>query len=155
MTSVDYQEIFENFLGNITDPELFNLNTSDAYSLLTEFLHKAVADQLVRHLFISINLDDEVQVLSFEMKYVVDEESDRNFVITALAKYMVYEWLQKQVKSTLLTMQFFGTKEQKMYAQSNHINSVQALRDSAFKEARDFIRDRGYIQNEYLNGGVT
>ena len=114
MTSVSYQVIFENFLGNINDPELISLSTSDAYNIMSEYLHKAVADHYVRHLFSSATLDDETQQFNFEMDYVIDDETDREFVITALGKWMAYEWLQKQAKSLLLTSQFFGGKEQKL-----------------------------------------
>ena len=155
MASVNYQEIFEQFLGNITDPELLNLNTSDIYIIMTEYLHKTVAASYVRHLFTTAVLDDEVQIFTFEMQYSIDEDSDNEFVITALSKWMVYEWLKKQANSKLLTSQMFGTKESKFYAQSSQLNSVQALCDSAYKEARDYIRDRGYVNNSYLDGGTT
>ena len=151
MASIDYQEVFENFLGNINDPDLFNLNASDAYSLMAEYLHKTVANPYVRHLFITAELDDETQVFSYEVKNSVDDNTDKEFIITALGKWMAYEWLQKEAKSKLLTSQFFGGKEAKFYAQSSQLSNVQALRDSAYKEARDYIRDNGYINNPYLS----
>lgn len=152
MTSLDYEEIFSSFLGSVTDYSLASLEPTEAYEVLTELLHKSLADRYVARLFKSKKLDDDVQKFSFEMKYVIDEYSDREFVINALAKWMKYEWLQKQVNNTALTSQFFGGKEEKFYAQANHLSELQALQSSAYDEAYGFIRNRGYIDNKYLEG---
>lgn len=149
MTSVNYTQIFEMFLGNITDYNFANLSTSDSYTLMTEYLHKAIAETYLRRIFSSIKLDDEVQNISFVLKYST-EDDEVDFVINAIAKWMVYEWLQKQVRSVDLTAQFFGGKEQKYYSQSAHLSELRGLMDDAYKEARFFIGDRGYINNSYL-----
>lgn len=153
MTSIDYNVIFESFLGNITDYDFANMSLSDSFSLMTEYLHKALAEAYVRRLFSSIVIDDETQVISYEMNYVTDDEADREFIIQAIAKWMVYEWLQRQVESVNLTAQFFGTKEQSAYSQANHLAQMRGLRDDAFKEARFALQDRGYINNSYIIGG--
>ena len=150
MTSVSYDEIFSNFLGSITDYDLqVNLSPSDSYGLMTEYLHKTVADQYVKHLFNSVALDDDVQMLTFEM---ANGDDDIEFVVMAISKGMVYEWLHKEVRSRLNTAQFFGGKEQKYYSQAQHISELRGLQDDAFKEARRFIQDRGFISNSYLGG---
>ena len=114
MTSLDYQVIFDSFLGNITDYDITGLELSDSFAIMTEYLHKAVGNPYVRHIFSSISMDDEIQVLSYEMNQVVDEDADAEFVIDVLAKQMVYEWIHPQVRSQLLTKQFFGGKEQQL-----------------------------------------
>ena len=152
MTSIDYEEIFSSFLGSVTDYNLASLDPTEAYELLTELLHKALADRYVARIFSSKELDDDVQKFSFEMKHVIDSESDSEFVINALAKWMKYEWLQKSVNNTALTSQFFGGKEQKFYAQANHLSELQSLKSSAYDEAYAYIRNRGYIDNKYLEG---
>ena len=153
MASVSYDEIFSNFLGNITDYDLqVNMSPSDSYSLMAEYLRKAVSDPYVKHIFASAVLDDEVQTLTYELVDAGDEDSDKDFVISALSKWMVYEWLHKEVRSKLNTAQFFAGKEQKFYSQANHIAELRALQDDSYKEARDFIRDKGYISNSYLKG---
>lgn len=152
MTSLDYEEIFSSFLGSVTDYNLASLDATEAYDLMKEYLHKALAERYVARLFKTKKLDDDVQLFSFEMKKPIDEDSDREFVIEALAKWMIYEWLQKQVKSTSLTAQFFGGKEQKYYSQANHLTELRALSEDAYKEAYGFIMRRGYIDNEYLEG---
>ena len=152
MTVLDYEEIFSSFLGSVTDYDLAALEPTDSYQLMTEYLHKALAERYVARLFSSKELDDITQKFSFEMKYVIDEDSDKEFIINALAKWMVYEWLHRQVRSVSLTAQFFGDKESKFYSQANHLSELQALQTSTYDEAYKYIMQRGYIDNSYLEG---
>lgn len=114
MTSIDYETIFSSFLGSITDYDFAQLSMSESFSLMTEYLHTALAESYLRRVFSSVSLDDDAQTLSYELKYVVDEIGDNDFIISLIAKWMVYEWLHKEVRSKNLTSQFFGTKEQKL-----------------------------------------
>lgn len=152
MTTLDYEEIFSSFLGNVTDYNLASLNPTDTYELLKEYLHKALAESYVSRLFATKDLDDTIQVFSFELKRSQDEDSDKLFVITAITKWMIYEWYQDKVNSSVNVIQFFGTKEQKMYAQSTHMTSSLSLQKNAYDEAYRFIMRRGYIDNSYLEG---
>lgn len=154
MTSISYDDVFDKFLGNVSDIELTSLDESDAYALMGEWLHKALSEPYVRRLFSSITLDDDVQTITFEMKLKTDDIADTDFVTSALSKWMVYEWLHKQVKSRTNVAQMFAGKEQKFYSQASHIEELRGLHDDAYKEARHFIMDRGWINNTYLNGGV-
>ena len=56
MTSIDYKDIFESFLGNITDYNFANLSISDSYQLMAETLHKAVSNPFVYRIFSSASL---------------------------------------------------------------------------------------------------
>ena len=152
MTSIDYEEIFGSFLGSVTDYNLASLEPTEAYTILTELLHKALADRYVARLFSSKQLDDDVQKFSFEMKYVIDEDSDREFVINALAKWMKYEWQSDKVNNIALESRLLAGKEQKFYSEANHMSALQALQSSAYSEAYKFIMSRGYIDNKYLEG---
>lgn len=152
MTSIDYEEIFGSFLGSVTDYNLASLDPTEAYELLTELLHKALADRYVARLFSSKELDDDVQKFSFEMKYVIDSESDSEFVINALAKWMKYEWQSNKVNNVTLEAQMFAGKEQKFYSQAMQITELRALQSSAYDEAYKYIMNRGYIDNKYLEG---
>lgn len=156
MTSISYDKIFNYFLGLVEDNKFWTESQDDINEILTEILHKAVYSSYVYHLFSSISTEDSIQLLTFEMKYEIDEELDTNFIIVAIAKWMKYEWLSPQLNSVTLTSQWFGGKEQKVYSQANHIAELRAMTESAYKEARDFIRDRNYINNNYLsNGGLS
>lgn len=152
MISVDYDEIFGSFLGSVTDYKLASLKPTEAYQLLTELLHKVLAERYVARLFTTKTLDDEIHKFNFEMKYVIDDDSDKEFVITALSKWMVYEWHANKANNIVLESQLFAGKEQKYYSQSAHMDSVKALRDSSYQEAYKFVMSRGYIDNKYLGG---
>ena len=152
MTSVDYEEIFSSFLGSVTDYNLASLDATDAYETMKEYLHKALAERYVNRLFSTMKLDDDVQLFSFEMKYSIDEDTDREFVINALAKWMAYEWAQNKVNSTTLVMQLLAGKEQKFYSQSNQLSENKALKKDLYDEAYGYIMRRGYIDNKYLEG---
>ena len=152
MTSTSYDAVFDKFIGSVTDFDLTSMDTSDAYSLMTEYLHKALSETYLRRLFETVGLDDDVQVLTFTLKILTEDEGDLEFVTSAIAKWMVYEWLHNQVNSKTNTMQLLAGKEQKFYSQSNHIAELRALQDDALKEARLFITDRGITYNSYLGG---
>ena len=152
MTSTSYDAVFDKFIGSVTDFDLTSMDTSDAYSLMTEYLHKALSEIYVRRLFESVGLDDDVQVMTFTMKIPTDDEADLEFVTSAIAKWMVYEWYHSQVNSKTNNMQLLAGKEQKFYSQAGHIEALRALQDDAFKEARLFITDRGITYNSYLGG---
>lgn len=152
MISLDYEDIFSSFLGSVTDYNLASLDATEAYEILKEYLHKTLATRYVNRLFSSMKLDDDIQLFSFEMKYPIDDETDREFVITALAKWMAYEWAQNKVSSTTLVMQLLAGKEQKFYSQSNQLTANSALKESLYNEAYGYIMRRGYIDNKYLEG---
>ena len=155
MTSLKYDDIFSSFLGDVTDYNLVNLNITDATELMTEYLHKALSESYVRRLFSSVELADDVQTLFFEMKRTGDEVADIEFVTHMLGKWMTYEWIHNQVRSVLNTSQFFGGAEQKMFSQAQHLSELKELQEQIYSEARNYIRDKGYIDNTYLDGGIT
>lgn len=152
MTSIDYEEIFSSFLGSVTDYNLASLDATEAYGILTELLHKSLAERYVARLFKYKKLDDDIQQFSFEMKYAIDDDSDTEFVVNALAKWMKYEWQSNKVNNVTLESQLFAGKEQKFYSQAMHLSELRALQSSTYDEAYAFIRNRGYIDNKYLEG---
>lgn len=151
MTSVSYESIFNLFLGSITDYKLASLDESDAMVLMTEYLHESLAEPYVSRIFKNILTDDNERMLTYELAYAPNGD-EANFVVNALSKWMVYEWLHHQVRSVVNTAQFFGGSEQKFYSQSNHLSELRALQDDAYHEARFYIQDRGWITNSYLGG---
>lgn len=150
MTSLSYDEIFSDFLGNVTDYNLVSMEQEDAYSLMTEYLHKTLSQSYVRRLFSSAELNDSSEEFSFEMENVVDENSDIDFTKNILSKGMVVEWLKPQVRSKLNIAQMFGGKEIKWFSQSSHLSELRGMLEDTELELRKTIRDRGYIYNPYL-----
>lgn len=152
MASLSYDEIFSDFLGSVTDYDLASIDIDDMYGLMTEYLHKALSQSYVRRLFASVNFDDVVQNLTFEMDNSVDDAADLDFVKYILSKGMVVEWLKPQVRSKVNIAQFFGGKEQKWFSQAQHLSELRGLLEDTQLEMRKAIRDRGYIYNPYLEG---
>lgn len=150
MTSLSYDEVFDDFLGRVADFDFSTMDESTANYLMAEYLQKVVSRPYIRRLFKSISADKEIHLIEFEMVDVVDEDADLEFVKTILSKGMVVEWLEPQVRTKVNIAQFFGGKEQKYYSQSNHISELRALLEDTEIDLRREIRDRGYIYNSYL-----
>ena len=150
MTSLSFNDIFDNFLGSITDYNIASLDKKDAYVLMSEYLYKTLSQSYIRRLFSTLSIDKDMEIISFEMKTVVDETADTDFVIGVLTKGMVVEWLKPQVRSKVNIAQMFGGKEAKWFSQAQHITELRAMLEDAQLELKKEIRDRGYIYNSYL-----
>ena len=152
MTSVSYEEIFSDFLGNVGDYDFASLNTSDAYGLMTEYLQKSLKQSYVRDLFKSIICDNEILSLSFELENTIDDVRDRDFVVGIISKAMVVEWIKPQVRNRKNIAQMFAGKEQKYYSQSAHLAELRGLLEDVKLELRKEIRDRSSLHNSYIGG---
>lgn len=150
MTSLSYDEVFDDFLGRVADYDFSKMDESTANYLMSEYLQKVLSRSYIRRLFSSISYDKEIHIIEFEIDNQVDDEADLEFVKTILSKGMVVEWLEPQVRNKVNISQFFGGKEQKYYSQSNHIAELRALLEDTERDLRREIRDRGYIYNPYL-----
>ncbi len=152
MSSLSYDVIFSNFLGDITDPVLAGQNDNLANEIMVECLHKAVSSVYVRRLFSSITLDDEIQTMTFTMKKTVDESADKDFVSTMLGKAMAVQWVTPQVQSKVNIAQMFTGSTKKFYSQSAHITELRALKSDMEKELQSYILTRGSFYNDYVEG---
>lgn len=152
MASLSYDVIFSNFLGNITDPVLAGQAESIANEIMVEYLHKAVSAVYVRRLFSSITLDDDVQILTFAMKKIVDEAADNDFVSTMLGKSMAVQWIAPQVQSKVNIAQMFTGSTRKFFSQSAHISELRALKSDMEKDLQSYILTRGSFYNDYVEG---
>ena len=129
-----------------------DLNEDDVYTFMNEWMHSTLARPYIRRLFSYINIDDEIMELTYELSNPVDNNTDEDFVVELVSSGMVIEWLEPQVKSVLNISQMFGGKEQKFYAQANHLSELKSMLKDCKSELRKMIRDRGYISNSYING---
>lgn len=152
MTSLSYEDIYSDFLGNMSDYQLASLNTSDAYELMTEYLQKGMRQSYVRDLFSTLTYDKEIQTLSYELVDVIEEERDKEFVLGVLSKAMVVEWLKPQVRNKLNVAQVFGTRESKFFSQQSHLSEIRGLLEDTELELRKEIRDRSSLHNSYIGG---
>ena len=64
---------------------------------------------------------------------------------------MVREWISVQLHSVVNTLQVFGGKEEKFYAQSSHIKELREMDDCLRLEAQQLSRDYSYIDNDYFD----
>ena len=151
---IEYDNIFNAFLGNVTDYKMASLSESDADQLMVEYLHKVLAETNIKRLFSTSKLDDNIHMLTIELKHVGSDETSEDemeFIVGLLSKGMVVEWIAPQLnKSSLLAQMISNNKDAKFFSQSNHITALRAIYDSAQADIRREISDRGYILNEYL-----
>lgn len=154
MSSITYDEIFSSFLSNVTDYKIAMQDEDMTTEQLTEYFHKVIGVPYIKALFLSVALDDDNCIFTYEMKNP-DPTGDDYFVINMLGKAMVYEWIHPQVRKTSLLAQMFSGKEVKWYAQSNHMAELRGIEEDAELEVRRMIRDRGFISNKYLERSDT
>ena len=148
-----YDDIFDSFLGSVTDYKLATLEKSSAYELMSSWLQKEVHKSYVKRLYKTSSLDNVTQIFTFELKHPGTDETDEDqieFVKGVVSKSMIIEWAEPQVKSTTLTTQMFAGKEQSFYAQANHLSQIRSLLEDTKAELRHELGDRGVVNNGYL-----
>lgn len=152
MASILYNDIFESFLGEITDYDLAALAESDADQQMSEWLNKAVHNMFIYDLFSSAELDNDTQTFKYEMAVGWSEAADAGFIKNLLGKAMAYEWVSPKVNNIDLLHQFFGNSESKFYAQQSQLAQLRGLRDDLNTQIRDLVDNRGLLKNSYLGG---
>ena len=152
MASIYYDEIFEQFLGEVTDHNLVKLVDADADELMVGWLKKAISDPMIKKQFSSFKNDKQIQEITYELKNSEDEESDKDFVVELIAKQMVYVWANAMLKKDENLSNFFGSKEQKFYSPAQFMTALnEVVRDSK-NDVRQMVGDRGISVNSYLGG---
>lgn len=152
MASLEYNNIYSRLFSKIEAYDFIELPEEELNDFLCNWIHSASANPYVRRLFKTFNLDDELQEISYEMKYSVDDFSDIEFVTEVLSLGVVVAWLEPKINSINNIAQFFGSKEEKFYSQSAHISELRSLVNDSKKQQRRMIADRGYAWNSYLDG---
>lgn len=150
MTS-SYNDIYSRFLIKIRDYEFAGLPEPNATEQMREWLQSALSHSYIYRIFESFSADDEIAEIEYTLKSSVDEYSDRNFVEELLGSAMVVEWISPKVKTTaLLNQMFTNSKESRFYAQSNHLDKLEAIEADAKHKVKSMLVDKGYIYNSYL-----
>lgn len=155
MTSISYEKIFSSFLSNIVDYDLVEISPSDSYQIMTEYLHKAISTPYVRRIFSTVNLQDEILILSYELNRSDYEDTDEDFVIHLLGCVMSYQWAKPQVARLENIQQYIGSSNDRLYAQANHLSAIRNLRDDMYNEYRFMLTERGSYNNSYLDGDIS
>ena len=151
MTS-SYNNIYSRFLNKIRDYDFAGLPEPNATEQMKEWLQASLSHSYIYRIFNVFSADDEIAEIEYTLKSSVDEYSDTNFVEELLGNAMVIEWVTPKLQSTpLLNQMITNSKEQKFYAQANHIAQLRELKADTETKVRSMLRDRGYIYNSYLD----
>ncbi len=135
-----YSAIYKRFLQKITDYKLLSLPEED----VEEILYGYLTSSIVKFRTIQSDLskrDDEDQCF---------EDTLLDVEVEILALQMVCEWVEPQLNNELYTKQFIGTKEEKFFAQSNHLEKLQTLRNDAELRSKKLRRDYSYQNSDYF-----
>lgn len=143
MTS-EYSDIYSRFYLRVKDYDIAGMEERLVREMLNQYLKSALSKPMVRRLFDTINMDDDVEEIEYELREPWDEESDREFVEEVLSLGMVENWASPKYNTTLLTSQMFTNSEQKYYSQAAHLAEMKELLSKAQLDLRKLIRDRGY-----------
>lgn len=114
MTS--YDKIYAAFSKRINDLKILDLTDQE----VIEFTHGLMESAIPKFMMCKSDLFDRDDELGYFNSDLLPIE------IEILATLMVSEWLSPQIETTELIAQFFGSKEEKYYAQSNQINALRA-----------------------------
>lgn len=148
--TLQYEDIFSIFLSKITDYSFLEYDESFIRGQMVSWLHSSSSFPRFRAKFSEFSLDDEEAILSFSLNNSTGEQSDGDFVADVLARAMVVAWLEPEVKNVLLTKQMLTGKEEKFYAQANHIYQMEQMLATAKAELKNILRDYGYLNNSYI-----
>lgn len=143
MTS-SYEDIFSRFYLRVKDYEIISLDEKIVNEMLSGYLRQVISKPMVRRLFSSLSMDDDIEEIEYVLREPLDDDSDKDFVDEVLSLGMVERWVDPRFHSTLLTSQFISNSEQKFYAQSTQLNELRAMYEKAQTDLRKLIRDRGY-----------
>lgn len=150
MTS-EYSDIYSRFYLRVEDYNIVGLEKKLVENMMNGWMKSVLSKPYVRRLFATLDNDEDVEEIEYELKFPVSDEEDQDFVEELIATGMTVEWLRPKYNSTLLTSQFFSNSEQKFYSQANHMTELKDMYHRAENDLRKLIRDRGYINNQYLS----
>lgn len=154
MASSEFSEIYSRFFLRVKDYEMSGMKEKLVNELLNGYLRSTLSKPMVRRLFQSISLDEDMEEIEYELRNSLDEDSDKDFVEEVLALGMVSEWASPKYHSTLLTSQLLSNSEQKFYSQAQQLSEMKELYNKSQTDLRKLIRDYGYSLS-VINGVET
>ena len=145
-----FDKLFNKVLFKTDDPKELSLSDKDLLVIYCDRLHTVVGNPRVRKLFKSINIDEDMQQVVFQLKEPLGDGMDIDFVINILSTGMVIEWLQPKVDSIKHTSVMIGGKDERKIV-DNYKPMIERL-DNLKSELSKLIRDHGSVNNRYLSG---
>ena len=143
MTS-SFEDIYSRFYLRVKDYEMTGLDEKLVKEMLLGYLKSTLSKPMVRRLFQSITLDEDIEEIEYELRNSLDEVSDQDFVEEVLAVGLVCEWASPRYHSTLLTSQLLTNSDQKYFSQAQHLAEMKELYQKSQTDLRKLIRDYGY-----------
>ena len=143
MTS-SFEDIYSRFYLRVKDYEMTGLDEKLVKEMLLGYLKSTLSKPMVRRLFQSITLDEDIEEIEYELRNSLDEVSDQDFVEEVLAVGLVCEWASPRYHSTLLTSQLLTNSDQKYFSQAPHLAEMKELYKKSQTDLRKLIRDYGY-----------
>ena len=147
---MDYEVIYNKFLSKIDDPKLLSYEDYVLYEILEDYLHSTLSMPHVRKLFKTIETNENLEILTYDLNISIDEYSDTYFVLEVLAKGMVIHWMTQKLDTSLSLATMVGGKEEKMLKNDYKANKERL--EWLIKDHKKFIRDSNYIDNSYIKG---
>ena len=126
MPSINYEAIYKRALTRINDLELATYTQDDFYEHLKEWLHTASSSALLRKKFSKYSLDDELMILTFELNNSVDEDYDKIFVTSILAKGVIINYFPSKLENMMNLATWIGGKEEKI-SRNNYNQNMERL----------------------------
>lgn len=154
MPSINYKQVYSRFYAKVQAYDFLYDEMDDATieEFLCSFLHSSVAYPQIHKLFTTVALDDENKTITYEVKYVVDDDYDKQFIEEILGQQMIVQWIKPKITSLNTVVQHFSSSEAKFYSQSEHLKQLRALYSDLTTQIRSMISDRGGLNNAYLDG---
>lgn len=113
-----YTEIYDRFLGKITDYDFLEYTESDLENELFRKMKGAISRFDCPKLS---NRDDDMQLFNDDLTDLEQE---------ILSELMLLEWLNPRINNIELLRQALNTKDFSFYSQSNHLNSLIQLKNN-------------------------
>ena len=150
MTS-EFEEIYSRFYLRITDYGLAGLDEKLANEMLYGYMLEVISDPYFFKLFQNIEVDEDLEELTYSLNNSIGDTSDKMFVEKVIATGMIPIWLEHRHYTSLHYDMIFTNSEQRFYSQAAHIQAVQAAYSKAQIDYRKLIRDYGYSYS-VING---
>lgn len=143
MTS-EYSDIYKRFLMKVTDYDIAGLDEKLALKMMNGWMRSVTAQPMVRKLFQTLTVDDDMEQIEYTLVNPWDEDTDQDYVEELISLGMVCEWVSPKYHSALNTNQIFTNKEQSYYSQANHMSELKGMYEKSQTDFRKLIRDRAY-----------
>lgn len=146
MPSISYDEIYEKALARIDDFKLAQFSQDDFYDAMCKWLHNAASSTLLRKKFNSFSLDDEIQTLDCQLADSVDDDYDKEFVTSILAKGLIINYLPTKIETTKNFELIVGTDKEKKIL-DNYKQNMERLEILERDFSRELSRHGYYFGN--------